>query len=67
MVVITVENVGRWNFGACHRGTGSCKTPRLDERTSEGKMFIESYAKASCIAGPVPLAVFIRIPNSSKG
>ena len=45
------DDVGWFNIGAYHRGIMSGKTPNLDRLASEGMMFTDYYAEASCTAG----------------
>jgi len=45
------DDVGWFNIGAYHRGIMSGKTPNLDKLASEGMMFTDYYAEASCTAG----------------
>jgi arylsulfatase A-like enzyme len=49
--VIMGDDVGWFNIGAYHRGMMSGKTPNLDKLASEGMMFTDYYAEASCTAG----------------
>ncbi|HEY8153775.1 MAG TPA: arylsulfatase [Myxococcota bacterium] len=51
IVVIMGDDVGWFNVGAYHRGIMSGKTPNLDKLASEGMMFTDYYAEASCTAG----------------
>jgi arylsulfatase len=51
IVVIMGDDVGWFNIGAYHRGIMSGKTPSLDKLASEGMMFTDYYAEASCTAG----------------
>ena len=45
------DDVGWFNIGAYHRGIMSGKTPHLDKLASQGMMFTDYYAEASCTAG----------------
>jgi arylsulfatase len=45
------DDIGIWNIGAYHRGMASGKTPNLDKLASQGMMFTDYYAEASCTAG----------------
>jgi arylsulfatase len=45
------DDVGWFNIGAYHRGIMSGKTPNLDKLASEGMLFTDYYAEASCTAG----------------
>jgi len=51
ILVIMGDDVGWFNVGAYHRGIMSGKTPHLDKLASEGMMFTDYYAEASCTAG----------------
>ena len=51
IVVIMGDDVGWFNVGAYHRGIMSGKTPNLDKLASQGMMFTDYYAEASCTAG----------------
>jgi arylsulfatase A-like enzyme len=51
ILVIMGDDVGWFNVGAYHRGIMSGKTPNLDKLASEGMMFTDYYAEASCTAG----------------
>jgi arylsulfatase len=51
IVVIMGDDVGWFNIGAYHRGIMSGKTPNLDKLASEGMVFTDYYAEASCTAG----------------
>src|SRR5262245_54465870 len=51
IVVIMGDDVGVWNVGAYHRGMMSGKTPNLDKLASQGMLFTDYYAEASCTAG----------------
>src|SRR5690349_17220948 len=51
ILVIMGDDVGWFNIGAYHRGMMSGKTPNLDRLASEGMMFTDYYAEASCTAG----------------
>ncbi|HJZ56858.1 MAG TPA: arylsulfatase [Gemmataceae bacterium] len=51
IVVIMGDDVGIWNIGAYHRGMSSGKTPNLDKLASQGMLFTDYYAEASCTAG----------------
>ena len=45
------DDVGWFNIGAYHRGIMSGKTPNLDKLATDGMMFTDYYAEASCTAG----------------
>jgi arylsulfatase A-like enzyme len=51
ILMIMGDDVGWFNIGAYHRGIMSGKTPNLDKLASEGMMFTDYYAEASCTAG----------------
>jgi arylsulfatase A-like enzyme len=51
ILVIMGDDVGWFNIGAYHRGIMSGKTPHLDKLASQGMMFTDYYAEASCTAG----------------
>ena len=51
IVVIMADDIGIWNIGAYHRGMMAGRTPNLDKVASEGMLFTDYYAEASCTAG----------------
>jgi arylsulfatase A-like enzyme len=51
ILVIMGDDVGWYNIGAYHRGIMSGKTPNLDKLASQGMLFTDYYAEASCTAG----------------
>src|SRR5215469_12057141 len=51
ILVIMGDDVGWFNIGAYHRGIMVGRTPNLDRLASEGMMFTDYYAEASCTAG----------------
>ena len=51
IVVIMGDDIGWFNIGAYHRGIMAGRTPNLDQLASEGMMFTDYYAEASCTAG----------------
>ena len=51
IVVIMGDDIGIWNIGAYHRGMMAGRTPNLDKLASEGMIFTDYYAEASCTAG----------------
>jgi arylsulfatase len=51
ILFIMGDDVGWFNIGAYHRGIMAGKTPNLDRMASEGMMFTDYYAEASCTAG----------------
>ena len=51
IVVIMGDDIGMWNIGAYHRGVMAGRTPNIDRIASEGMLFTDYYAEASCTAG----------------
>src|SRR5262249_11095972 len=51
IVVIMGDDVGWFNTGASTRAMMSGQTPNLDKLASEGMLFTDYYAEASCTAG----------------
>src|SRR5262250_261857 len=51
ILVIMGDDIGWFNIGAYHRGMMSGKTPNLDKLASQGVVFTDYYAEASCTAG----------------
>src|SRR2546423_1658287 len=51
IIVIMGDDVGWFNVGAYNRGIMSGKTPNLDKLATEGMLFTDYYAEASCTAG----------------
>ena len=51
IIVIMSDDVGWFNIGANHRGIMAGRTPNLDKLASEGMLFTDYYAEASCTAG----------------
>ncbi|MFI5455737.1 MAG: arylsulfatase [Isosphaerales bacterium] len=51
IVVIMGDDIGIWNIGAYHRGMMAGRTPNLDKLASQGMLFTDYYAEASCTAG----------------
>jgi arylsulfatase A-like enzyme len=51
IVFIMGDDIGWFNVGAYHRGMMAGRTPNLDRLASEGLMFTDYYAEASCTAG----------------
>jgi arylsulfatase A-like enzyme len=51
IVVIMSDDVGWFNIGAYNHGIMSGRTPNLDKLASEGMLFTDYYAEASCTAG----------------
>src|SRR5262249_255744 len=51
IVFIMGDDIGWFNIGAYHRGMMSGKTPNIDQLASQGMLFTDYYAEASCTAG----------------
>jgi arylsulfatase A-like enzyme len=51
IVFIMGDDIGMWNIGAYNRGLMAGRTPNLDKLASEGAIFTDYYAEASCTAG----------------
>ena len=51
ILFVMADDVGWFNIGAYHRGMMAGRTPNLDRLASEGMMFTDYYAEASCTAG----------------
>src|SRR5262245_779050 len=51
IVMIMGDDIGIWNIGAYHRGLMAGRTPNLDQLATEGMLFTDYYAEASCTAG----------------
>lgn len=51
ILFIMGDDIGTWNIGAYHRGMMAGRTPNLDKLASEGAIFTDYYAEASCTAG----------------
>ncbi|WP_068316080.1 arylsulfatase [Polycladidibacter hongkongensis] len=51
IVVIMADDVGIWNIGAYHRGMMAGRAPNIDQIATEGAIFTDYYAQASCTAG----------------
>jgi arylsulfatase A-like enzyme len=51
IVFIMGDDIGMWNIGAYHRGLMAGRTPNIDKLASEGSIFTDYYAEASCTAG----------------
>jgi arylsulfatase A-like enzyme len=51
IVFIMGDDIGMWNIGAYHRGLMAGRTPNIDKLASEGAIFSDYYAEASCTAG----------------
>jgi arylsulfatase len=51
ILVIMGDDIGWFNIGAYNRGIMTGKTPNLDKLASQGMLFTDYYAEASCTAG----------------
>ena len=51
IIMIMGDDIGWFNIGAYHRGILASRTPNLDALASQGTMFTDYYAEASCTAG----------------
>jgi arylsulfatase A-like enzyme len=51
IIFIMGDDIGWFNIGAYHRGIMAGRTPHLDKLASQGMMFTDYYAEASCTAG----------------
>lgn len=51
IVFIMGDDIGMWNIGAYHRGMMAGRTPHIDKLASQGVIFTDYYAEASCTAG----------------
>jgi arylsulfatase A-like enzyme len=51
ILFIMGDDIGMWNIGAYHRGLMAGRTPNIDKLASEGAIFTDYYAEASCTAG----------------
>jgi arylsulfatase A-like enzyme len=51
IVFIMGDDIGWFNIGAYHRGMMAGRTPNIDKLASQGVMFTDYYAEASCTAG----------------
>jgi arylsulfatase A-like enzyme len=51
IVFIMGDDIGMWNIGAYSRGMMAGRTPNIDKLASEGAIFTDYYAEASCTAG----------------
>jgi arylsulfatase len=51
IVFIMGDDIGMWNIGAYGRGLMYKTTPNIDQLASEGAIFSDYYAEASCTAG----------------
>src|SRR6478609_12085756 len=51
IILIMGDDIGWFNIGAYHQGIMAGRTPHLDRLASEGMLFTDYYAEASCTAG----------------
>jgi arylsulfatase A-like enzyme len=51
IIFIMGDDIGMWNIGAYHRGMMHGRTPNIDKLATEGAIFTDYYAEASCTAG----------------
>lgn len=51
ILYIMGDDIGTWNIGAYNRGMMAGRTPHIDKIASEGAIFTDYYAEASCTAG----------------
>ena len=51
IVVIMGDDIGIWNIGAYSRGMMAGRTPNIDKLATDGMLFTDYYAEASCTAG----------------
>src|SRR5450631_567334 len=51
IVMIMGDDIGMWNIGAYHHGLMAGRTLNIDRLATEGMMFTDYYAEASCTAG----------------
>ena len=51
IVFIMGDDIGMWNISAYSRGMMAGRTPNIDKLASEGAIFTDYYAEASCTAG----------------
>ncbi len=51
ILFIMADDIGWFNVGAYHRGIMAGRTPNLDRLASQGMLFTDYYAEASCTAG----------------
>lgn len=51
ILFIMGDDIGWFNIGAYNRGMMAGRTPNLDKLASEGMLFTDYYAEASCTAG----------------
>jgi arylsulfatase A-like enzyme len=51
IIFIMGDDIGWFNIGAYNRGIMATRTPNIDRIASEGMLFTDYYAEASCTAG----------------
>jgi arylsulfatase A-like enzyme len=51
IIMIMGDDIGIWNIGAYHHGIMAGRTPNIDQLATEGMLFTDYYAEASCTAG----------------
>jgi arylsulfatase A-like enzyme len=51
IIFVMGDDIGWFNVGAYHRGIMAGRTPNIDRLATEGMMFTDYYAEASCTAG----------------
>ena len=51
IIIITGDDIGWSHFGVYNNGMMSVETPNIDRIATEGAMFTDYYAEASCTAG----------------
>ena len=51
ILIIWGDDVGMWNLSCYHRGMMGGSTPNIDRIASDGLIFMDHYAQASCTAG----------------
>jgi arylsulfatase A-like enzyme len=51
IIMIMGDDLGMWNIGAYHHGLMAGRTPNIDQLATEGMLFTDYYAEASCTAG----------------
>ena len=51
IIFIMGDDIGWFNIGAYHQGMMTGRTPNLDKLATEGMLFTDYYAEASCTAG----------------
>jgi arylsulfatase len=51
IVFVMGDDIGWFNIGAYNRGIMAGRTPNIDRLATEGMMFTDYYAEASCTAG----------------